>query len=43
LRQTYQEHIDIEETKLFPFAAQMLTAADLQEMGKEMAHRRGLS
>jgi len=43
LRETYQEHIEIEETRLFPFAARILTALDLQEIGKEMAHRRGLS
>ena len=43
LRETYEEHIEIEETKLFPFAAKMLTPGDLQEMGKEMARRRGLA
>lgn len=42
LRETYQEHIEIEETKLFPFAAKILTPGDLQEIGKEMARRRGL-
>ncbi len=42
LRETYQEHIEIEETKLFPFAAKVLTPDDLCEIGKEMAHRRGL-
>lgn len=42
LRETYQEHIEIEETKLFPLAATVLTPVDLQEIGKEMAHRRGL-
>ena len=43
LRETYQEHIEIEETKVFPFAAKLLTPGDLEEMGKEMAQRRGLS
>lgn len=43
LKDTYQEHIEIEETKLFPFAAKLLTPGDLQEMGKEMARRRGLA
>lgn len=43
LRETYQEHIEIEETKLFPFAAKILTTVDLEEIGKEMAHRRGLA
>lgn len=42
LRETYQEHIEIEETKLFPLAATVLTSVDLREIGKEMAHRRGL-
>jgi hemerythrin-like domain-containing protein len=42
LRETYQQHIEIEETQLFPFAAEMLTSDDLQEMGKEMARRRGV-
>jgi len=42
LRDVYQEHIEIEETKLFPFAAKILTPNDLHEIGKEMAHRRGL-
>lgn len=42
LREMYQEHIEIEETKLFPFAAKILTQHDLHEIGKEMAHRRGL-
>ena len=43
LRETYQEHIEIEETKLFPLAARVLTSRDLHEIGKEMAHRRGLA
>ena len=43
LRKTYQEHIEIEETKLFPFAAKILTRSDLDEIGIEMAHRRGLA
>lgn len=42
LRETYQEHIEIEETRLFPFAAKILTPLDLQNIGKEMAQRRGL-
>lgn len=42
LRETYQEHIELEETRLFPLAAQVLTPFDLREIGKEMAHRRGL-
>jgi hemerythrin-like domain-containing protein len=42
LRKTYQEHIEIEETRLFPFAARVLSETDLREIGSEMAHRRGL-
>lgn len=42
LREMYQEHIEIEETRLFPFAAKILTPLDLHEIGKEMAHRRRL-
>jgi hemerythrin-like domain-containing protein len=42
LREMYQEHIEIEETKIFPFAAKILTPLDLHDIGKEMAHRRGL-
>ena len=42
LRETYQEHIEIEETRLFPLAAAVLTTVDLRDIGKEMAHRRGL-
>jgi hemerythrin-like domain-containing protein len=42
LRKTYQEHIEIEETRLFPFAARVLSESDLREIGAEMAHRRGL-
>ncbi len=42
LRETYQEHIEIEETKLFPLAAKVLSRGDLLEIGKEMAYRRGL-
>jgi hemerythrin-like domain-containing protein len=43
LRNTYQEHIEMEETRLFPFAAKMLTSGDLSEIGSEMAQRRGLA
>jgi hemerythrin-like domain-containing protein len=42
LRETYDEHIETEESELFPFAAKLLTPSDLQEVGKEMARRRGL-
>jgi hemerythrin-like domain-containing protein len=40
LRKTYQEHIEIEETQLFPFAARVLSKSDLREIGREMAQRR---
>lgn len=43
LRKTYQEHIEIEETRLFPFAARVLSESDLREIGREMADRRGVT
>ena len=43
LRTAYQEHIEIEERRLFPFAARILTRVDLEEIGNEMAQRRGLA
>ena len=42
LRQMYTHHIALEDKELFPLAAQVLTARQLQEVGQEMAQRRGL-
>lgn len=43
LRETYSRHIKEEETHIFPNAARLFTASDLQAVGREMAKRRGLS
>lgn len=42
LRATYQRHIAMEDTQLFPLAANLLTREEQKEMGREMAVRRGL-
>jgi len=38
----HRAHIRIEDTEIFPAAARVLTPADLQAVGREMAQRRGL-
>ena len=38
----YREHIPVEDGELFPAAARILTAADLESVGREMADRRGV-
>jgi hemerythrin-like domain-containing protein len=43
LRETYSRHIAIEDSELFPLAARLLDAAQLAQVGAEMASRRGLS
>jgi len=42
LRSLYQEHIAFEDDTLFPAAAQMLDEEAMNEIGREMAARRGL-
>jgi hemerythrin-like domain-containing protein len=42
LEALYRHHIGIEDTEVFPFAARVLTTADLQSIGNEMAARRSL-
>lgn len=42
LLKLYGEHIVTEDTLLFPLAARLLDDQTLQEVGKEMAGRRGL-
>lgn len=42
LQEIYGDHIRIEDTELFPLAASLLPAEALQEIGREMAERRGL-
>jgi hemerythrin-like domain-containing protein len=39
----YAAHIALEEQQVFPLAAVVLTAADLQLIGSEMAKRRGVA
>lgn len=42
LRASYQEHIALEDNEVFPLARQVLSPAQLQAMGREMAERRGV-
>jgi len=43
LEQLYAEHIRIEETDVFPRAAQVLNEAELEAIGRRMAERRGVA
>jgi hemerythrin-like domain-containing protein len=42
LHAVYQEHIALEDQRVFPLAQRVLTANHLKAMGREMAVRRGL-
>ncbi len=42
LRSVYEEHIAVEDRKLFPLAALVLSTEELKLIGEEMAARRGL-
>ena len=42
LETLYHHHIETEDTEIFPFAGNTLTAADRRSIGAEMAARRGL-
>ena len=42
LEMFYRHHIGKEDTEIFPFAARVLPAVDLQAIGNEMAARRGV-
>jgi hemerythrin-like domain-containing protein len=42
LRDTYTRHIAVEDSELFPLAADLLEPAQLADVGREMARRRGL-
>lgn len=42
LQHLYARHIQVEDRELFPLAGQVLTPDQLQRIGTEMAHRRGL-
>lgn len=43
LRGLYQEHIELEDTVVFPLAGRTLDDASLAAVGREMAARRGLA
>lgn len=41
LRSMYEHHIAVEDSEIFPLAGKVLPAEQLQEIGREMARRRG--
>lgn len=43
LRAVYQRHIAVEDNDLFPLAGRLLKPDAIEQIGREMAHRRGLS
>jgi hemerythrin-like domain-containing protein len=43
LRGLYAQHIQLEDSELFPLAARLLTDHQLSQIGQEMAQRRGLA
>lgn len=43
LSDIYQKHIHTEETDIFPLAGKTLGPSDLEEIGREMAARRGFA
>ena len=42
LQSLYQNHIQIEDTRIFPLAAHLLDAQTIQGVGRQMAERRGI-
>ncbi len=42
LSATYARHIHVEDHELFPAAAEILSAGDVEAVGREMARRRGV-
>ncbi len=42
LQSLYQTHIQVEDTQIFPLAADVLDAPTIQAIGREMAERRGI-
>ena len=42
LRETYARHIAVEDGELFPLAGRVLSNSAIEQMGQEMARRRGL-
>jgi hemerythrin-like domain-containing protein len=43
LHRLYEEHIAVEDDVVFPVAGRLLAPAQLEEIGREMAQRRGLA
>ena len=43
LRETYARHIAVEDDEVFPLAGRVLSEAELAQVGREMAQRRGLT
>jgi len=43
LRELYRGHIEIEDREVFPLAARVLSPDQVDQVGQEMAERRGLS
>jgi hemerythrin-like domain-containing protein len=43
LQRSYETHIGFEDRELFPAAARILAAAQLEAIGRQMAERRGLA
>jgi hemerythrin-like domain-containing protein len=39
----YQQHIAVEEAQVFPLAGRVLSPSELEQMGREMAARRGIN
>ncbi len=42
LREMYRRHIDMEDHEIFPLAGKVLSREQLAQLGRQMAHRRGL-
>lgn len=42
LRDLYEQHIEVEDHHVFPLAARLLDGDELNDVGREMARRRGL-
>jgi hemerythrin-like domain-containing protein len=42
LKKTYERHIAVEDSDIFPLAGNVLEKSDLAEVGREMAVRRGI-
>ncbi|HXG66341.1 MAG TPA: hypothetical protein VNO70_14680, partial [Blastocatellia bacterium] len=43
LSDIYKHHIALEDSRVFPLAGRLLTPAEVEAVGREMAARRGMS